>query len=218
MPMLGARPGSADLLVLLLVVVVWTVSRYVSPAPPKTVVMSTGSPDGAYHQFGVKYQAILKENGIALELQPSSGSVENLKRLDEGTVDIGLVQGGLGGLALDPLKDEADLSLRALATVAFEPVWIFSKHLDLSPGLAGLAGKRVAIGLPNSGSAKIALEPLATFGVVDAQGRPQAGTQIVSENGAAAAKRLQDGEVDAAIIVAAQQAGVELHWNAPTDH
>lgn len=200
------RTGVTLLIVMLLVALLWTVSRYVSPAPPRTVVMSTGAPDGAYHQFGIKYQAILKENGITLELQPSSGSVENLKRLDEGTVDIGLVQGGLGGLALDPLKDEADLSLRALATVAFEPVWIFSTQLDLSAGLAVLAGKRIAIGLPNSGSAKTALALLATYGVVDAQGRPAPGTTLLSESGAAAAKHLQNGDADAAIIVAAEEA------------
>ncbi len=194
------------LVVLIAVALAWALQHYVSPAPPKTLVMSTGSPDGAYHQFGLKYQAILKENGIALELQASSGSVENLARLNDGTVDVGLVQGGLGGLALDPFKDEADLSLRALAIVAYEPVWIFSKNLDLSLGLSGLAGKRVAIGLPNSGTAKVARELLAIFGVIDAKGIPAPGTQLVSESGTLAAQHLLEGSLDAVILVAASQA------------
>jgi hypothetical protein len=30
---------------------VWFLARFVQPAPPKVVVMSTGAPDGAYHAF-----------------------------------------------------------------------------------------------------------------------------------------------------------------------
>lgn len=101
--------------------------------------------------------------------------------------------------------------LRALATVAYEPVWIFSKKLDLSKGLAALAGKRVAVGLPDSGNAKVALELLASFGVPDDKGAPLQGTQLLFEGGMAAAKRLQAGETDAIILVAAPQAAAVSH-------
>jgi TRAP-type uncharacterized transport system substrate-binding protein len=44
----------------------WAVIRFVSPDPPRRLSMSTGAADGAYHQFGLKYQEILKRNGITL--------------------------------------------------------------------------------------------------------------------------------------------------------
>ena len=201
-------------LAVLLAIVAWSLARYLSPSPPRTLTLSTGMADGAYHQFGLKYQAILKESGVALALAPSSGSVENLTRLGNGSASVGFVQGGLGLLALDPLKDASDTNLRSLATVAFEPVWIFSRKLDLSNGLSALAGKRIAVGASDSGNYKVATGLLTTYGVLDAKGAPLATsqasasstTQLILEGGMAAAGKLQAGQADAVILVAAPQA------------
>ena len=195
----------------LLGLLTWYALRTFSPSPPRTLTMSTGAPDGAYHQFGLKYQAILKQSGVNLVLKNSAGSLENLQRLEEGNADVALVQGGLGALALDPLKDESDTRFRTLVTVTYEPVWIFTRQLDLSSGLAALQGKRVAIGPANSGSSKVAIDLLREFGVLNAQGQPQAGMQIVPEGGMAAAKRLQEGTLDALILVAAPESPVVNH-------
>src|SRR5262245_61896252 len=89
-------------LVAVLAGVLWLAVRYVSPAPPRSLVMSTGVTDGAYHRFGLRYQEILRANGIRLELKPSSGGMENIQRLNEGSVSVGFVQGGTGLLATDP--------------------------------------------------------------------------------------------------------------------
>ena len=170
----GQRLALLVILTLIAAAAAWGVARFVSPSPPRTLTLSTGTADGAYHQFGLKYQAILKENGVTLVLQPSSGSVENLRRLGDGSASVGFVQGGLGLLALDPLKDASDTHLRSLATVAFEPVWIFSRKIDLSNGLSALAGKRIAVGAADSGNYKVATGLLATYGVLDAKGEPVA--------------------------------------------
>lgn len=198
------------LLALLITATIWATVRYLSPAPPRTLTLSTGTADGAYHQFGLKYQAILKESGVTLVLKPSSGSLENLRRLADGSASAGLVQGGLGLLALDPLKDASDTNLRSLATVAFEPVWVFSRTLDLSKGLGELAGKRIAVGAPDSGNYKVATGLLATYGALDASGAPVStptgATQLILEGGVAAASKLQAGLADAVILVAAPEA------------
>lgn len=212
MPPLNRSQRSALLAVLTLLaaVVAWSVARFVSPSPPRTLTMSTGTADGAYHQFGLKYQAILKESGVTLTLLPSSGTVENLTRLASGSAAAGFVQGGLGLLAQDPFKDASDTKLRSLATVAFEPVWIFSRKLDLSNGLSALAGKRIAVGAANSGNYVVATSLLTTYGVLDAKGVPALqssnATQLILEGGMAAADKLQSGQADAVILVAAPQA------------
>jgi len=185
---------------------VWAVIKFVSPDPPRRLSMSTGAADGAYHQFGLKYQQILTRNGITLDLLPSSGSVENLKRLNEGSASVGLVQGGLGFLSLDPQKEADETALRSLATVAYEPVWIFSHTLDLSKGLSALKGKQIAVGVAGSGNRKLAIELLATYGLVDSAGLSLGTTQLVDAGGVSAASKLVQHELDAVIMVAAPQA------------
>ncbi|SEA74223.1 TRAP transporter solute receptor, TAXI family [Variovorax sp. YR216] len=195
-------------LIAALAVAIWFVVRYVSPLPPRMIVMSTGATDGAYHRFGLRYQELLKAEGIRLELKPSSGGVENLQRLNDGTVEVAFVQGGTGVLALDPDASADSTPLRSLATVAFEPVWIFTRTLDVSKGLEALAGKRIAVGVAGSGNYQVAHQLLAVYGITVPDGQQGAvdGTAFVNSGGLAAAEQLAKGEVDAVIIIAAPQA------------
>jgi len=190
------------LLIAVLAALLWLAVRYISPAPPRALVMSTGATDGAYHRFGLRYQEILRANGIRLELLPSSGGMENIKRLNDGSVSVGFVQGGTGLLATDPEALPESTALRSLATVAFEPVWIFTHTLDLSKGLGSLSGRRIAVGLPGSGNLHVARQLLGVYGV---QANAN-GTVFVTEGGTAAAKMLRERQVDALIMIAAPQA------------
>ena len=65
------------------------------PAPPKHIKFAAGAQGGAYYAFAERYQRLLDEQGIEVELVQTAGSVENLRLLDEGQVDVALVQGGL---------------------------------------------------------------------------------------------------------------------------
>ena len=51
------------------------------PAPPTELVMSTGTADGSYHAYAMKYRDILARDGVTLRLRPSGGAVENLRLL-----------------------------------------------------------------------------------------------------------------------------------------
>ena len=182
----------------------WLVVRHLSPVPPRHLVMTTGAPDGAYHRFGERYREILKANGIDLVLQPSRGGMENIQRLIAGTASVGMVQGGTGILALNPEAPPDATPLRSLATVAYEPVWIFTpRALDLDQGLTPLAGKRIAVGIAGSANLHVARELLGAYGLRADAGD---GTRFVQEGGTEAARLLREGQVDAAIIIAAAQA------------
>jgi len=135
-------------LVTALALAIWAVLRFVSPAPPRAISMSTGPSDGAYHRFGQRYQEILRANGVKLELRRSSGGIENLHRLGEGSVSVGFVQGGTGMLALDADAAPESTPLRSLATVAFEPVWIFTHTLDLTKGYSRSPARRSPSAFP----------------------------------------------------------------------
>jgi TRAP-type uncharacterized transport system substrate-binding protein len=194
-----------------LAVLLYLVVHFVSPLPPRTLVMSTGVEDGAYHQFGKRYQEILRGSGVKLELRPSSGSPENVERLQEGRAAVAFVQGGTAQAPSDPDAPETT-PLRALGCVAFEPVWIFTTSLDVSRGLDALAGKRVEVGVPGSGNMKVAMDLLRVYGVTVGSDRPSAanpaagGTTIYTDGGMTAAAKLHRHEIDAVILVAAPQA------------
>src|SRR5690349_1837329 len=63
-------------------------------APPRTLTISSGPEGSAFQTNAVKYQKILAREGVTLQILPSEGSLENLKRLYDPTthVDIAFVQ------------------------------------------------------------------------------------------------------------------------------
>src|SRR5690554_1186796 len=74
----------------------WALFRFLDPAPPRHLVMVTGSESGGYHQFGLALKGKLAGQGLTLEVLSTSGSMENLQRLTEGSaeVQLGLIQSG----------------------------------------------------------------------------------------------------------------------------
>lgn len=100
-----------------------------NPTPPKRMVLATGPAQGAYAEFGRRYQEALKKDGIEVQLQSSRGSLENLQLLREGKVDAAFVQGGAEsapGLS-DEEEDEAS-DLLSLGSLFREPVWVFYRE------------------------------------------------------------------------------------------
>ncbi len=199
-------------LLLLLGLFMWLLTRYISPAPPGKIDMTTGAVDGASHQFALKYQSYLKTNGVTLNLLPSTGSVQNLERLS-AAVPAGFVQGGLGVLSIDPQKSDEDTPLRSLGVIGYEPIWIFASPdlaNTLRTGLQGLKGKKIAIGAEGSGTRKVALELLQTYGISPAN------ASLTPLGGATAAQALVAKETDAVIIIGApQSAAVQMLLEQP---
>jgi len=161
--------------------------QFVDPAPPDRLVIASGAEEGAYARFASRYREILENQGIQLEIRHTKGSLENLRLLSSGEVDLAFVQGGTESAATEELY--------SLGSLYFEPAWLFYR-IDLpSERLIDLKGARLAIGVPGSGTRVLAqtllrdndLEP----GVVEP----------VELGGREAADALLAGEVDAAFLV-----------------
>lgn len=167
--------------------------QFVDPAPPDHIRIATGSPDGAYYLFAQRYRQALAAEGIELEILTTAGSVENLELLRNGRADIAFAQGGLAG-------DRHDLE--SLGSFYYEPLWLFHR-LDPPPQrLTGLAGRRVAIGRPGSGTAALARQLLADNAI------DRTATPLLEMGGQQAVERLQRGEIDAAFFVASPRSPV----------
>ena len=174
----------------LTVAVVGLSLRFVDPFPPTRIVLATGQAGGAYDAFGREYQRRLEREGLRVELRPSAGSVENLERLMRGEVDVAFVQGGTY-----PLAKDVDGRLRGLAALYCEPLWIFYRGKTLRDDLGGLAGRRVAVGAPGSGTEAI------TRALLEAVGLPATGPNLLSLPAAEARAQLESGAIDAAFFV-----------------
>ncbi|MGC1403047.1 MAG: TAXI family TRAP transporter solute-binding subunit [Thermodesulfobacteriota bacterium] len=141
--------------ILIMAVFGWASLRFVQPIPPKTLVISTGSGNGAFAFFGERYRRILARNDIRVKLLPSSGAVENLRRLKDESqkVDAGFVQDGMG-------MPEDVSNLVSLGSVFYTPLWVFYRGQETLDDPSQLKGKRINIGPEGSGIRKFALDLL----------------------------------------------------------
>ncbi len=191
--------------IVVIVAAFWIGFRFVQPAPPGSLTMSTGAPDGAYHRFALRFREILARDGVTLELKPSAGSVENLARLkdDNAGVDVAFVQGGLGMLTLTPLAQlPEETRLYSLANLFPEPVWVFHRGAANLTRLSELAGLSIAVGPPGSGTRKVAIDMLGAHGIEEKSGK------LIDLGGGAALDALLSGKIDVLFLIAAPEAPV----------
>lgn len=174
--------------------------QFVRPAPPRHVTMSTGSQNGAYYAYAQRYAELLAVNGITLEVKSSAGSLENLERLKRNEADIALIQGGVSETAAAAADGGSDL--RSLGSVAYEPVWVFYRSAHRIDKLHQLSGQRIAVGEEGSGIRGLALQ------LLEANEIATSGKDLLPAAGLNAAEALQQGQIDAAFIVAAPEAPV----------
>ena len=145
----------------------------------------------------------MQKEGLSVEVRETAGSVENLRLLgQEGSgVAVAIVQSGVA-------SPEEVQHFYALGSLYREPLWVFYRGDKRLERLSQLAGKRIGVGPPGSGTYAIAMQLLAVNGLIESANRPAENSRavLVQEDVAAAAKALQKGELDAAFFVAAFEA------------
>ncbi len=130
--------------------------QFVDPAPPSTLTFSAGQAGGAYHAYAERYRDYLKPYGIDVQILKSAGSIENIERLKAGHADVAFVQSGIA--------KPAD-SLQSLGSMYYEPLWVFLRADMPIQFLRDLKGKRIAIGLPGSGTRALGMQLLRQNGI-----------------------------------------------------
>ncbi|MEL6323278.1 MAG: TAXI family TRAP transporter solute-binding subunit [Pseudomonadota bacterium] len=169
--------------------------RFVEPAPPRSIAFAAGTPGGAYYAFAQRYQRLLEEKGVRVDLIETAGSVENLKLVAEGDADIGLVQGGIA-------SPETDGDLRSLGGLFLEPFWVFVREGVEAETFGDLKSARLAIGQPGSGTRALSIEIKSEWGA-DWEGQSS-----LPLSAAEAKAALLSGEIDAAVYVASVESPI----------
>lgn len=186
---------------LLVVAAFWGAAQFIKPAPPKTLVISTGGEGGAYQRFAARYKDVLARYGITLVTKPSAGAMENIARLrdDNIEVDAAFVQGGIA-------QAQEDEALVSLGDIYYEPLWVFYRTAAVGgrhpERVLDLKGLRVAVGGKGSGTERLATELLG------ANSLDEKNMQLVREGGFEVAAKLAEGKLDAAFVVGPTQSSL----------
>jgi len=169
--------------------------------PPRHIVLASGPEFGVYHEHAKHYQALLAREGVKVTERMTSGAAENVGLLldPRSGVDVAFLQGGVAGPSGEDLV--------MLASLYYEPLWIFYVGSSTLSHIAELEGKRIAVGVPGSGTRSLADEMLAANGLTG-NGARSGHTAIVGIGGPQALGALKAGEVDAALFVGGAQTPV----------
>lgn len=183
-------------LLLLVAVGFFIAFHYMKPAPPEHIVIATGEANGGYHRFAQQYQAYLANEGITLEIVETHGSVDNLNRLRQGEVDIAFVQGGTAP------NDAQSLNLESLASLYYEPLWLFHKEGLQLDRIGELPGLKVAVGAQASGTFSLTSLLLSDNKINDSN------ISWLSLDAEEAVRKLQQHQIDAAFFVSSPNSGM----------
>jgi TRAP-type uncharacterized transport system substrate-binding protein len=139
--------------------VAWLALAYLIPAPPAKIKIAT-SPEGEhYHVLGTRYQGIMAESELKVELRETGGAKENLRLLNDPNsgIQIGFMQGGISNSRLAP-------DLMSLGRIDHQIFWLFSMG-DALTDLSQLKGKRIGLGADGSGDRVVCEKILAVAGI-----------------------------------------------------
>ena len=183
----GALAAALLVSLVLLFGVYWVVHA----TPPRTLVITAGTPGSSFETNALNYRRILARSGVSLKIVSSQGSLENLERLQSASihVDVGFVQGGV-------TNGSSGIRLVSLGSVSYQPLIVFHRGSTPMHLLSDLSGKRVAVGPPGSGTRALALTLLGVNGI-----KPGGPTTLLDFEAEEAAKALLDGSVDAAFLM-----------------
>lgn len=129
------------------------------PDPPRVRLrLTTGTPGGGFQPLGDALARAVRE-GLPyadVEVRQSAGSISNVEAIQSGQADAGFAfadvaytafAGGLSGRA------ERFDRLRGIAVLQLTPLHVVASGRSAIRSIGELRGRRVAVGLPGSGSA-----------------------------------------------------------------
>jgi uncharacterized protein len=165
-----------------------------------SVTIGTGARGGVYYPYGVALAGILSEHVPLAQFtaEETGASVDNLRRIRAGELDMALTLAdtladavaGRGAFAAEGPSD-----VRAVALLYTNYTHVIVRRNSGITSVPELAGKRVAVGAPGSGTEVIANRLLEAAGI-----DPNTGIDRRPIGTAEAAASLAAGEIDAMIV------------------
>ena len=136
----------------------------------KTLNIATGGTAGTYYPIGGAMAEILNSSieGMSATAQSTGASVANINMLQDGKVDLAIVQNDITYYAaegIEMFKDKKLENLRAIATLYPETCQIITLEQKGINSITDLKGKKVAVGAAGSGVEANVRQILEAYGI-----------------------------------------------------
>ena len=164
------------------------------------LTFTTGGDQGTYYGFGgVMAQKVSEVTDTTVTAITSGGSAANIDALDIGDAQLGFSQSDVLAYAYAGERTFEEIgaitNFSIVAPLYMEQVQIVTLNPDIKT-VADLKGKAVSIGAAGSGTYFNAIDVLGAYDLTEDDIKP------TYQSFADSAEALQDGQIDAAIIVA----------------
>ncbi len=171
------------------------------PVPAEELLLAGGPPGGEYETVGRALETVFQRHAklSTVRYLPTWGSVENARRLIDGSAAVAIVRADVLWQAFRG-EGEFDVphpELRVLGLLHEAAIHMVARPGATFGGPAGLRGKRVSLGSSENGGA------LPCWEILRAHGLDPADVVVVRTDEASLAARLESGELDAALLPAA---------------
>lgn len=173
------------------------------PDVPGRIVMATGNT--TYHTLAETWREDLERNGVKLDLRRTVQGFDALKAVADPASEVnaafvkggvvGSMQGKLAGTKSKEWRGNELEKLRSVGRLMHEPIWIFSRGDVPITRLAELRGRRVLVGLRQSGTRRIANQLLR------ANGLDRNSVTLIEEELTPDASHLREGKADVGILI-----------------
>ena len=135
------------------------------PSAPLTVTLGTATPGGGFPVYGAAFKAVVEESdpAITIDTRNTKGSAENVPLLEEGKLDLALVQGEAAYEALAGIHRNGPSNIKVLWAMYSSPGMFVVRADSPYRAIADLKGQSVAWGAKGSGLVLLAgytLDPL----------------------------------------------------------
>lgn len=121
---------------------------------PVSLSLGTASLEGNYYPLGQSIASVITsiDSSVTVEVVETQGSVDNIRKLDSGELDLAIVQNDVAFFAensVAPFETEIS-SLRGLATLYSEPIFLFTNDPSINYP-AQLTNRMINVGPTESG-------------------------------------------------------------------
>ena len=165
------------------------------------ISIATGGTSGTYYPLGGAIAKIFNDNieGVTANAQSTGASVENVGLVQKGETEVAFIQSDITFYAAEGIEnfDAAVENIRGMAMLYPEVVQIVANAGAGINSIEDLAGKRVAVGAPGSGTEANARQILAAHGI-SYDDLAKADYLSFAE----ASDQLKDNHIDAAFVTA----------------
>ena len=185
-------------------------------AADQFISIATGGTGGVYYPVGGGMAELINQHveGVNATAEVTGASTENVRLLQAGEVELGLVQNDITFYAktgTEMFEDEELGNLRGVAVLYPEIIQIVTLEGAGIDSVYDFAGKTIAVGAPGSGTEANARQ------IIEAHGLTYEDMTVDYLSFAEAVDQLRDGHVDAAFLTAGIPTGALMDLAATHD-